>query len=99
MATLVPPAASLASLTLPMGIDATRIANRASDSRWPGMVAANPQDCVEDGSIRRIGGPTSANFSPVRSTTQQLSGSVHFPNKGFNDPARGGFIVLIGLRH
>jgi hypothetical protein len=32
------------------------------------------------GSIRRIGGPTSANFSPVRSTITQLSGSVHFPN-------------------
>ena len=41
---------------------------------------ANPQDCVADGSIRRIGGPTSANFSPVRSTITQLSGSTHFPN-------------------
>jgi hypothetical protein len=28
----------------------------------------------------RCGGPTSANFSPVRSTITQLSGSVHFPN-------------------
>jgi len=47
------------------GFGATGLANRASDSRWTGTAAANPQDCVEDGPIRRIGGPTSANFSPV----------------------------------
>jgi hypothetical protein len=50
----------------------------ATRARSVGTAAANPQDCVEDGSIRRIGGPTSANFSPIRSavTSRKLSGSA-----------------------
>jgi hypothetical protein len=77
---------------------ATRIVKRTSRTRLVGTAAANPQDYVEDGSIRRIGGPTSANFSPVRSTITQLSGSVHFPNtRGVASGLTAGVSFVVGF--
>jgi hypothetical protein len=67
-------------------------------ARWLGTAVANPQDCVEDGSIHRFGGPTSANFSPVRSTITQLSGSTHFPNtRGVASGLTAGFSFVVGF--